>query len=69
MNAITKFRMCTLSNDELLKKVDELTDKMYQTGRIPERQIPARPNDDYDLLVGELVVRFSEMIDHKNKQP
>lgn len=58
MNAIVKFRKCTLSDDELLRQVDQLTDLMYQTGRIPDRQIPARPDEDYDLLVGELVTRY-----------
>lgn len=58
MNAIVKFRLCTLTTDELLKKVDRLTDEMYKTGRIPERQIPARPNEDYDLLIGELIIRL-----------
>lgn len=60
MNGICQFRKCTLSDDELLKKVDKLTDEMYQIGKIPTRNIPARPNDDYDLLVGELILRLSE---------
>lgn len=60
MNAIAKFRKCTLSNEQLCQKVDELTDNFYKTGdnRVLERYIPARPNDDYDLLVGELILRF-----------
>lgn len=45
---------------ELIKKVDEMTDEMYQTGKILYRHIPARPNGDYDLLVGELLIRFKE---------
>lgn len=60
MNQITSFRLCTLSNDELLKKVDSLTDEMYKTGKIHTRHIPARPDSDYDLLIGELILRFSE---------
>lgn len=43
-----------------MQKVDELTDQMSQTGEIPYRHIPARPNADYDLLVGELLKRFME---------
>jgi len=35
-----------------------MTDEMYKTGKIHYGQIPARPNEDYDLLVGELVKRF-----------
>jgi hypothetical protein len=63
MNGIVSFRLCKLSNDELLKKVDETTDNMYKNCRIPDRHIPARPNEDYDLLVGELVVRARKAFD------
>jgi hypothetical protein len=59
MNPIATFRKCTLSDDELLEKVDEQTDNIFITGKIPTRHIPARPNDDYDLLVGELILRYS----------
>ena len=62
MNAIVNFRKCTLSDADLLKEVDRLTDEMYQTGKVPSRQIPARPDKDYDLLVDELVVRFYDKI-------
>ena len=57
MNAIVGFELCTLSDEELAVKVDNLTDKMYEEQKIPSRSIPARPNDDYDLLVGELCRR------------
>lgn len=57
MNSLVSFNLCTLSDEELAKKVDEMTDKMYQTREIPSRHIPARPNEDYDLLVGELCKR------------
>ena len=61
MNAIVSFRLCTLTDKELLDKVDELTDKMYQTHKIPSRNIPALPDADYDLLVGELIYRFAKL--------
>lgn len=64
MNTIATFRKCILSYKELLCKVDLLTDQMYNNGKIPTRSIPAQPNDDYDLLVGELILRLEE----KNKQ-
>lgn len=67
MNAIVQFRKCTLTDRELLEKVDKMTDNIYETGKIPPRCVPARPNDDYDLLVGELVVRFSEKIKQTQK--
>ena len=62
MNGIVKFKLCTLTDKELLRKVDTDTDNMYKTGKVPDRHIPARPNEDYDLLVGELISRFSKMI-------
>lgn len=65
MNSIVNFRLCKLSDAELLNKVDEMTDQMFHNMELPPRNIPARPNEDYDLLVGELVVRFHE----KNIKP
>lgn len=62
MNQIVNFNLCTLNDEELLNKIDTLTDEMYQTNKVPIRRIPARPNDDYDLLVGELVKRFYNKI-------
>lgn len=61
MNDIVKFGLCSLSNHDLCKKVDELTDKMFTEQKVPTRNIPAEPDNDYDLLVGELVMRFSKM--------
>lgn len=52
MNAIVSFRLCKLSDKELLEKVDRMTDEMYQKQEIPPRIIPARPDHNYDLLVG-----------------
>jgi hypothetical protein len=66
MNAIVNFRKCTLSTEDLLRAIDNATDKMYQTGRIPDRQIPARPNEDYDLLIGELILRMQERLNESN---
>lgn len=62
MNALVQFNLCTLSDEELLEKVDNLTDQMYTDQKIPSRHIPARPDEDYDLLVAELVKRFYEKI-------
>jgi hypothetical protein len=58
MNEIAKFRKCTLTNEQLCAKVDEQIDEMYKTRQIPCRCIPARPDEDFDLLVGELILRF-----------
>lgn len=68
MNAIASFRKCTLTNEELLQKVDSITDEIYQSGKIPTRHIPAQPNNDYDLLVGELLLRFKELSNNQNKK-
>lgn len=58
MNAIVNFRLCKLSDKELIEKVNKLTDEMYENQKVPTRHIPARPDADYDLLIGELLVRF-----------
>lgn len=60
MNAIASFRKCTLSDDELLKEVNDRTDAMFTDLKIPSMHVPARPNEDYDLLIGELLLRFKE---------
>ena len=65
MNGIVSFRLCKLSDEELLEKVDKMTDEMFQNREIPERHIPAKPDSDYDLLVGELIVRFKDKIESK----
>jgi len=62
MNTIAKFRLCDLSDIELLEKVDKMTNEIFKCGKIPDRHIPARPNEDYDLLVGELILRFNQLI-------
>ena len=75
MNTIASFKLCTLTDEELLEKVDKKTDEIYKSCemnrekpnliRLPNvlsRHIPARPNDDYDLLVGELLMRFQERL-------
>jgi hypothetical protein len=61
MNTIATFRLCTLTDDELVKRIDEKTDEMYKTGKIHYMSIPARPDEDYDLLIGELINRFDEL--------
>lgn len=65
MNAIVSFRLCKLSDQELLEKVDKMTDEMFQKHEVPTRTIPAKPDSDYDLLVGELIMRFKEKIESK----
>lgn len=70
MNAIAQFRLCTLSDSELIEKVNEMTDKLFFTkakhrkvvrAEVLARHVPARPNSDYDLLIGELLIRFKEL--------
>ena len=65
MNGIVQFRKCTLTDQELIDAVDKMTDEMYKDGKIPMRHIPARPDKDYDLLIGEMIVRFYELLKNK----
>lgn len=67
MNSIGSFRLCSLSDKELLNRVDKMTDEMYRSGKIPPRHIPAQPNNDYDLLVAELIIRYNNLISDKNE--
>lgn len=61
---IVNFRLCTLSDQDLAEAVAAGLNKMYKEPvTVPSRQIPARPNEDFDLLVGELIVRFLAKID------
>lgn len=65
MNQIAGFRLCTLSNKELIKRIDNLVDGMYDgvnAGKLPTRRIPARPDEDFDLLIGELLIRVKESL-------
>lgn len=69
MNAICQFRKCTLTDKELAAEIDRITDEMYfKTHEVPTRQIPARPDKDYDLLIGELLIRFKELSKKKQVQ-
>jgi hypothetical protein len=61
MNAIASFRLCILSNENLIAELDKATDKMFIHQKVPIRHIPAQPNSDYDLLIGELILRFVEL--------
>lgn len=56
---IVQFRLCTLTNEDLAQKISEQLAKMYdEPVKVPSRNIPARPDEDFDLLIGELIVRF-----------
>lgn len=57
------FRLCTLTDEELLQRIAFGLQAMYsEPVSVPTRNIPARPNEDFDLLVGELMIRFMDAI-------
>lgn len=61
---LIQFRKCTLTDKDLAEAVAAALCKMYEPPvSVPSRNIPARPDEDFDLLVGEIVVRFLEKID------
>lgn len=62
MNGLVGFGLCTLSDKELIEAVDKATDELFEAQKIPKRHIPAKPNEDYDLLVGELIQRFNALL-------
>lgn len=58
---LIQFRKCTLTDKALAEAVAAGLMKMYKEPvSVPSRNIPARPDEDFDLLVGEIVVRFLE---------
>ena len=57
MNAICSFRLCKLTDQELLEKIDKQTDEMFKRNKIP-----AQPDNDFDLLIGELILRYKDSI-------
>ena len=67
---VAQFRKCTLTDKALAVAVSEGLNKMYEAPvSVPTRHIPARPDEDFDLLVAELIIRFIEqaMIFHNSK--
>lgn len=61
---LIQFRKCALTDKPLAEAVAAGLNKMYsEPVSVPSRHIPARPDEDFDLLVGELIVRFLEKTD------
>ena len=59
-----QFRKCTLNDKTLTEAVASELFKMYTPPvAVPSRRIPAQPDEDFDLIVGEMVVRFIEKSD------
>ena len=53
---------CSLSDSELIEKVQDELSKMCQTGgKSFTMRIPAKVNEDTDLLISEMVARFKEL--------
>lgn len=53
---------CTLSDDELTDKARVLLDELVKTGgRSFVMHIPARPNEDIDIIFADLIGRFKKM--------
>ena len=57
---LIQFRLCKLEDKDLMQRLSDHLNEMYKTGRIPARHIPAQPEEDFDLLLSELIVRFAE---------
>ena len=61
---LIQFRKCTLTDKPLAEAVAAALNKMYsEPAKVPSRHIPARPDEDFDLITGELIVRFLEKTD------
>ena len=58
---LVQFRKCTIADRDLAEAVVKGMNEMYTDPvSVPTRQIPARPNEDFDLITGELIVRYLE---------
>jgi hypothetical protein len=58
---LVQFRKCSLTDKDLAEKVAEGLNKMYTDPvSVPSRHIPAQPDNDFDLIVAELIVRLLE---------
>ena len=66
---LVQFRFCTLDNKALAELVAEKLNQMYENGRVPFRNIPARPDEDFDLVLAELIVRFMEVTNTPFDEP
>lgn len=59
---LVHFRLCTLTDTELAKAVSDKLQAVYDNkmsaNNLLSRHVPARPNEDFDLLVGELIFRL-----------
>ena len=69
MNKLCHLRLCTLDDEQLMEAIDAKTDEIFQTQKVPAMHIPARPNQDYDLLVGELILRYKAYTIFKPDDP
>lgn len=64
LSSILNFSKSTLSDYDLAQKVLEQLERMYEPPYIvPYRSIPALPDEDFDLLVGSLIIRFLEKVE------
>ena len=53
---------CNLSDSELIEKVNNEVSKMCKTGgKSFTMRIPAKVNEDTDLLISEMATRFKEL--------
>lgn len=58
---IVNFRKCTLSDQELCSALSDCMQRLYNGANgIILRHIPARPNEDFDLLIGEAIYRLMQ---------
>lgn len=57
---------CTLNDEDLVNKLDEKVDELCRTGgKSFVMHVPARPNEDLDLLISTLIYRFKKTINMK----
>ncbi len=56
---IIQFRKCSLTDEQLAEAAAAWLARIYTPPiQVPTRHIPARPDEDFDLIIGELIYRF-----------
>ena len=65
---LIQFRKCTLTDKQLAEAAAAWLERIYTPPiQVPVRNVPARPDEDFDLVIGELIYRFSQLIEQQKK--
>ncbi len=61
MIRLFKFGHCFLTDEVLICRIEELTQKMYKENEVPQVHTLPNANYDYDVLIAELIHRYETL--------